>query len=1137
MIAALGCSSLSAMIDENGNGVSDVWEQLHGPLIDPDGDDDDDGFSNFQEAQAGTDPTDPQDHPRVSELRSEDPSELRNRFPTTAGVHYQFYVSSDLASWYPIGPRLRGFGRMEDVAFPLDATASTGTALVSKWSNVSSGNLNTIKGYAGSGSPAPTLTRELTQLEISSSSPDENNMGHWIRGWIVPDESGPHTFWLASDDSSELWISSDASSANLALRASVSQWTSFREWTRYPSQQSGPIDLVAGQPYAFEVFHREYNGGDHLSVAWTRPSRAPGTRDIIGGSALSTVGLSLNDLLGDAGRLFFRLEAGHIDSDGDGVNDYEESLIGLNPDKSASTPRTNDRDEALLILAAPHSVSLGVGAARAYESTGEAAEFVIFRSGGIAPVTVHYSVSGTASSGIDYTALTGSVQLPGGARAAFVRVFPLPDGMTEPPESVTLTLLEDPAYILNAPTSASVTIDDAPDIVTTAILRPPPGQTSGASGHAVLRRAGNSLSATFSLSFSGLDSPQLSAELLVSDDGLSGTPALALPLGQLSGLPWAFDDLPPLTRSDILDALDQGRLWVRVNSSLIGRLGNASTPPIASAPLPAPSTPALNAEAARFLAQATFGPSPADVAAYGNTPYANWIDAQIALPATLHLPYVQARRAEYLARDGSDGWQGPRQEAFWQHALTAPDQLRQRMAFALSQIFVISQFGALDGSHEAVTLYYDMLLENAFGNYRDLLEDVTLSPVMGVYLSMIRNRKPDELTGHEPDENYAREIMQLFSIGLVRLHPDGSVMLDPEGRPLPTYSQADTVALAHIFTGWGPHYDDTNPPRWDNGTIADRSGWFQWGRDEMRPMSFYPEYHDTEDRTLVGGVLIPGTLDGRQRMTLALDTLFHHPNVGPFLARQLIQRFVTSNPSPGYIARVAAVFADNGSGVRGDLGATLRAILLDPEARHPAYREGIARGKPAEPVLRMTRLLRGLTPAPPRAGDSRYFLNYQYGMTEQAPLLSPSVFNFFQPVYSNPGPIARAGLLSPEFQIFSETTAIGQANLLHNAIHWGIWTPEEDANGNDLVIRFDYTPWVALLNSPGLTPLQAQNLLLDRLDELFLFGTMTPALRQDILNAYAALPSWFGTTNERQTSRVRMALYLILNSPEAFVLR
>jgi hypothetical protein len=158
-------------------------------------------------------------------------------------------------------------------------------------------------------------------------------------------------------------------------------------------------------------------------------------------------------------------------------------------------------------------------------------------------------------------------------------------------------------------------------------------------------------------------------------------------------------------------------------------------------------------------------------------------------------------------------------------------------------------------------------------------------------------------------------------------------------------------------------------------------------------------------------------------------------------------------------------------------------------------------------------------------------------MAEQAPLLSPSVFNFFQPVYSNPGPIARAGLLSPEFQIFSETTAIGQANLLHNAIHWGIWTPEEDANGNDLVIRFDYAPWVAVLNTPGLTPLQAQNLLLDRLDELFLFGTMTPALRQDILNAYAALPSWFGTTNERQTSRVRMALYLILNSPEAFVLR
>jgi uncharacterized protein (DUF1800 family) len=461
------------------------------------------------------------------------------------------------------------------------------------------------------------------------------------------------------------------------------------------------------------------------------------------------------------------------------------------------------------------------------------------------------------------------------------------------------------------------------------------------------------------------------------------------------------------------------------------------------------------------------------------------------------------------------------------------------MAFALSQIFVVSQIGGLDGDHEAVTQYYDMLIGHAFGNYRDLLEDVTLSPVMGTYLSMIRNRKPDWDTGHEPDENYAREVMQLFSIGLVELHPDGSVKRDAEGNPIPTYTQDDIVGLAHIFTGWGPHYDDANPPLWSNGTVADRDGWFRYGRDLMRPMSFYPAYHDEEDRTLVGGVTLSGDLSGEQRMQQALDTLFYHPNVGPFIARRLIQRFVTSNPGPGYIQRVAAIFDDNGSGVRGDLGAVIKAILLDPEARNPEFRSGQGRGRPVEPILRVSRLLRATPLAPVRSaeGDDRLFINYQWGMPEQAPLMSPSVFNFFQPEYASPGAISDAGLDSPEFQILSETTGIKHANILRGILFWGIWTREEDANGDNLILQLDLSPWVSVLDVDGLTEPEREALLIDRMNEVVLGGGLSPETRQLIEDGFNSLPSWIDLEPNDLESRVRIALYWMLVSPDGFLLR
>lgn len=272
-------------------------------------------------------------------------------------------------------------------------------------------------------------------------------------------------------------------------------------------------------------------------------------------------------------------------------------------------------------------------------------------------------------------------------------------------------------------------------------------------------------------------------------------------------------------------------------------------------------------------------------------------------------------------------------------------------------------------------------------------------------------------------------------------------------------------------------------------------------------------------------------------MKMALDTLFNHPNVGPFMAKHLIQKFVTSNPSPGYIHRVAGVFNDNGSGVRGDLGATLKAVLLDYEARSPDVRNSISYGKPSEPLMRATRLLRTIPMDRPRAasGDNRLFMNLDHFFPEQSPLNAPSVFNFFTPAYSSSGAIGDAGLLSPEFQIFSETTAIRQANFFMGAMDWGFSTSEPRDAQSNYSLRFNYSALVSILNTPGKTHAEAQGLLVDHLNDRMLFGRMSPALRAEILAAHAALPGWFDYSPERQAQRVQMAVYLIVNSPEFFV--
>jgi uncharacterized protein (DUF1800 family) len=441
-------------------------------------------------------------------------------------------------------------------------------------------------------------------------------------------------------------------------------------------------------------------------------------------------------------------------------------------------------------------------------------------------------------------------------------------------------------------------------------------------------------------------------------------------------------------------------------------------------------------EAQRFLLQATFGPSGDDTELLMKIGYSRWLDRQFALPATSHRLTWEASDAAIRAITPTQGaGQNEVFDSFWKQALTGPDQLRQRMVFALSEIFVISGVdGAVGNEPRAMAAWLDMLGDKGFTTYRQLLESVSLHPMMGRYLSHLRNQKADPTTGRVPDQNYARESMQLLSIGLVQLGPDG-VPVQVGGRTVETYGPDDVAGLAKVFTGWS--WDCPAAPNascFNNGT----SGGVSDPDRHFKPMIPYPQFHSTEAKSFLG-VTIPAqtTPDARASLRVALDTLDAHPNTAPFISKALIQRFTVSNPSPAYVLAVANVFINNGAGVRGDLKAVVKAILTHPEARTPA--NASATGKLREPVLRLSAFLR----AYPHASDTG---RWRVGNTDsastalgQTPLRSPSVFNFFRPGYVAPNTAtSAAGLIAPEMQLLNETSAAGWVNYMRDNLTNGV---------------------------------------------------------------------------------------------------
>jgi len=459
-----------------------------------------------------------------------------------------------------------------------------------------------------------------------------------------------------------------------------------------------------------------------------------------------------------------------------------------------------------------------------------------------------------------------------------------------------------------------------------------------------------------------------------------------------------------------------------------GSSTSVTAPPTATAP------PVSKAQAFRFLNQATFGatePEANRLIALGdsNNAYSRWIDQQIGREATLLLPAVEAAYPDPIPANFNIAvLNGNRLEQWFSNALRGEDQLRQRVAFALSEIFVVSQVGALLNLPNATADFHDMLARGAFGNFRTLLENVTLHPAMGIYLSMLGNQKAVANTNLRPDENYSREMMQLFSVGLVQLNIDGTVRNDASGQPLPTYNQDIIEGFARVFTGWKWECPTTLPTCTFATTrpqLAPVAGY-----NQVRPMRLYPDFHETGTKLVLNysGVTLPNSTipagqSGAQDLKDALDNVFNHPNVGPFISKQLIQRLVTSNPSPAYVQRVAEKFNNDGAGRRGNLEAVVKAILLDAEARNPASGTAAASaGKLKEPLLRLTQFWRAYE-ATSRSGRLGVAANFSGGVGAvfgQAQGSSPSVFNFFSPFYAPPGEIADSGRVSPEMQLATE---------------------------------------------------------------------------------------------------------------------
>jgi uncharacterized protein (DUF1800 family) len=563
---------------------------------------------------------------------------------------------------------------------------------------------------------------------------------------------------------------------------------------------------------------------------------------------------------------------------------------------------------------------------------------------------------------------------------------------------------------------------------------------------------------------------------------------------------------------------------------------------------------------ARLLSQATLGTTYNEIENVATLGVEKWVDQQLAMPNSfkitpylrnLHIGLVDSLRRTDPSRDSLNvflaDWYFD--ISWFQGNMTAADVLRWRVALGLSEIFVTSRISAYEGNPYALASYYDLLLENSFANYRTLIEKITYHPAMAVYLTYMNNHATDSNNGKQifPDENYARELMQLFSIGLYQLNLDGTEKKDGNGKSIPTYNNTDINELAKVFTGlsWG-----------DSRYLGDRSKDY-WSY--TKKLKFYArdssdKYirywvtnpnnwrivngHEVGAKTFLGSTIPERPVEqGELDIKDALDIIFNHPNVGPFISRRLIQRLVTSNPSPAFIQRIATVFNNNGSNVRGDMKAVIRAILLDPEARDCCNNGNTEfAGQLKEPFIRYTNLVKGLNLTAP-GGVFRNSMRRAYEKMGQLPMYSPSVFNFFSPDYIPDGALKGTGKFGPEFQTLNSQSLTGYMNALNT------WLISDDPveyysyfNGETIKAnqdpRFDLTADYPLTRNDRLTQ------LLDKYNLILAHGRLSQQSLNIIKKAISGMPLSItnGVINTDDASRrVRIAIYLIMSSPDYII--
>ena len=521
-----------------------------------------------------------------------------------------------------------------------------------------------------------------------------------------------------------------------------------------------------------------------------------------------------------------------------------------------------------------------------------------------------------------------------------------------------------------------------------------------------------------------------------------------------------------------------GSISVTVNNPNPGAANSTTSASV----LVTTATVVSSAAAVRFLEQSTFGPTPALITQVQTSGFISFLTSQFA-----------AAQSTFPDPAAGVNTITPTAQIFFTNAMSNPDQLRQRVAFALSQIFVTSNVTV---PPQGMAPYLRTLSADAFSNYRTIMQDVTLSPAMGLYLNMVNNDKPNATNGTHANENYSRELMQLFTLGLSLINTDGSLQLDGNGNPIPTYSQAQITAFANAYTGW-------TYPTMPGATLVKHNPQYFLG-----PMELFENNHDLGAKTLLEGTVLTAGQTGTQDLAGALDDIFNHPNLPPFVSALLIQHLVTSNPSPAYISRVANVFQTGtfqgiGSGTRGDMQAVIAGILLDPEARRgdDPTTTVATDGHLREPVLYITNLLRAFG----ATTDGLQPVNFATNMGE-SPMRPGSVFNFFPPNYIIPG----TTMLGPEFDIQTTATALVRINFVNSFAFSNL--------GSGTTVSF--TTWANMASNPSS--------MIDSLNALLLHGTLSAASKAAILTAVNAVP----TGTNQNLLRAETAIYLIASSSQ-----